>query len=145
MANPKKQYAAIIVANIKDDKGGYARGVEFSELEYTETKTKKAVNVMRADRKTSGFTEGVVEVKATAKIPLRIWDSEESYDFKRAMDEKRILTVFAVRDGIGSGTILDGLEIEEIGDTFNADGEAAKSLKMVATEVRKDLSRRAPF
>lgn len=136
-------YADRAIVNVEDDRGNYVRELHVTELSVRSSAPLKRVNVMRREKTTAGFTQGVQECSGSLKLPIRT--GAPQYDFEAAQRDGTRLTIYVVRasgkSSLGSGDVIEGVLIEEVSDSYQ-NGENDQSVTFQAVDKRKDRTRR---
>jgi hypothetical protein len=137
------KYADRAVVNIEDDRGNYIRELHVTELSVRTSAPLKRVNVMRREKTTAGFTQGVQECSGSLKLPIRVGAAQ--YDFAEAQKAGTRLTIYVVRASgkasLGTGDVIEGVQIEEVSDSYQ-NGENDQSVSFQAVDKRQDRTRR---
>lgn len=139
---PNIAYADRAIVNIEDDRGNYVREIELTELSVRSSAPLKRVNVMRREKTTAGFTQGVQECSGSLKLPIRT--GRPQYDFEAAQRDGARLTIYVVRasgKSFGTGDVIEGVQLEEVSDSYQ-NGENDQSVTFQAVDKRKDRTRR---
>ena len=110
---------------------------EVSSFEMTETDPTEAVNTMRRTRRAIGYRRGVPTFEIDLEV-MMVQNPEINYlALKQA---NSIFPIFYEENAQGTRFELSDCTVTETSKSFNADGEAVMSVKILALDHREEPS-----